>query len=70
VDGKTVTVRLTCEQAELLAVWIATGRELDKIIAQMERMSLRATDRLLKKLSSPTRKTPTPRTHGKWAPES
>jgi hypothetical protein len=68
VDGITVTVRLTREQADLLAVWIATGRELDRIIAQMERMSLRATDRLLKKLPSPTRKTPSARTRGKRAP--
>jgi hypothetical protein len=70
VDGKTVTVRLTREQAELLAVWIATGRELDRITAQMERLSLRATDRLLKKLPSPTRKTPTAPTRGKRAPNS
>ena len=70
VDGKTVTVRLTREQAELLAVWIATGRELDRITAQMERLSLRATDRLLKKLPSPARKTPTARTRSKRAPNS
>ncbi|MBE3040712.1 MAG: hypothetical protein IMZ62_18095 [Chloroflexi bacterium] len=70
VDGKTVTVRLTREQAELLAVWIATGRELDRITAQMERLSLRATDRLLKKLPSPARKTPTAPTRGKRAPNS
>ena len=70
VGGKTVTVRLTREQADLLAVWIATGRELDRIIAQMERLSLRATDRLLKKLPSPTRKTPTVRTRDERAPKS
>jgi len=67
VDGKTVTVRLTREQADLLAGWIATGRELDKIIAHMESISLRATDRLLKKLPSATRKTPTAPTRGKQA---
>ena len=70
VDGKTVTVRLTREQADLLAVWIATGRELHRITAQMERLSLRATDRLLKKLPSPARKTPTARTRSKRAPDS
>ena len=70
VDGKTVTVRLTREQADLLAVWIATGRELHRITAQMERLSLRATDRLLKKLPSPARKTPTARTRSKRAPNS
>jgi hypothetical protein len=70
VGGKTVTVRLTREQADLLAGWIAAGRELDRIIAEMERMSLRATDRLLKKLPSPTRKTSTARTNGGRAPNS
>jgi len=68
VGGKTVTVRLTREQAELLADWIATGHELDKIIAQMERLSLRFTDRLLKKLPSPARKTSTSRARAKRAP--
>ena len=61
VAGKTVTVRLTAEQAELLASWIATGRELDRLIAEMERLSLRATDRILKQLPLPTRTTPKPR---------
>ena len=70
VDGKTVTVRLTREQADLLAGWIATGRELDGIIAQMERLSLHDTDRLLKKLPSPARKTPTAHTRSKRAPNS
>jgi hypothetical protein len=70
VDGKTVTVRLTREQADLLADWIATGRELDRIIAQMERLSLRATDRLLKTLPPPARKTPTARIRSKRAPNS
>jgi hypothetical protein len=58
VEGKTVTVRLTREQAELFAGWIATGRELDRIITQMQRLSLRATDRILKQLPPPTRSTP------------
>jgi hypothetical protein len=70
VEGKTLTVRLTREQADLLAVWIDAGREMDRIIAKMEQMSLRATDRLLKKLPSPTRKTPTAPTRGKRAPSS
>jgi hypothetical protein len=70
VDGKTVTVRLTRKQADLLAIWISNGRELDGIIAQMERLSLLATDRLLKKLPSPGRKTPTARIRSKRAPKS
>jgi hypothetical protein len=56
VGGKTVTVRLTSEQAELLAQWIEAGRELDRIIAEMQQLSLRATDQLLAQSSSPTTK--------------
>jgi uncharacterized protein DUF6788 len=48
VKGKTVTVRLTPEQAELMLKWIANGRELDKLLTQMERVSLRLTERLFK----------------------
>lgn len=70
VGGKTVTVRLTREQADLVAGWIAAGRELKRIIAQMERLSLRATDRLLKELPSPARKTPATRLRGKRVPRS
>jgi hypothetical protein len=62
VRGKTVTVRLTREEADHLASWIATGRELERIIAQMERVSLRATDRLLA-----PRKRQSGRTRGKQA---
>jgi hypothetical protein len=50
VRGKTVTLRLTESQAEALAAWIANGRRLDEIIAQMERLSLRITDRQLRAL--------------------
>lgn len=69
VDGKTVTVRLTPEQADLLAAWIATGREMERIIAEMERLSLLATDRLLKELPSPVRKTPAERARARRAPK-
>ena len=62
VDGKTVTVRLSAEQAQLLAGWIAAGKELDRIISEMERISMEETERLLEKLPSPTRK-PTVRRH-------
>ena len=50
VGGKTVTVRLTRPQARLLETWIAHGRRLDRILAQMQRVSHRATDRLLRRL--------------------
>ena len=56
VDGKTVTVRLSAQQAELLEGWIAAGRELDRIVFEMERISMEETERLLRKLPSPTRK--------------
>ena len=48
VGGKTVTVRLTRQQAKLLEIWIANGRRLDRTLAQMERASHRVTDRLLR----------------------
>ena len=65
VDGKTVTVRLSEEQAKLLEGWIAAGRELDRTLSQLERLSLRATDRLLKQLPPPERKTPEVRRRAK-----
>ena len=68
VDGKTVTVRLSAEQAELLEGWIAAGRELDRVVAAMERLSLRATDWLLKKLPPPERKVSPGRRKGKQTP--
>ncbi len=48
--GKTVTVRLTRQQATLLERWISNGRRLDRTLAQMERVSHRVTDRLLRPL--------------------
>lgn len=48
VRGKTVSVRLPRPQAQLVSAWIANGRQLDKIVAQMEAVSLRVTARLLK----------------------
>ena len=48
VRGKTVTVRLTREEARLFEEWISSGRQLEKIVAQMEAVSLRITERLMK----------------------
>jgi hypothetical protein len=45
-----VTVRLTAAEARLLEGWISNGRRLDQIVAQMEEVSLRLTQRLLKPL--------------------
>lgn len=49
VEGKTQTVRLTREQAQRVKEWIQNGRQLKRIIRRMERLSLQATDRLIKK---------------------
>jgi len=51
VRGKTVTVRLTQEEADLFAEWIKNERQFYKIIAEIEAVALRITNRLLKKLS-------------------
>ncbi len=53
VGGKTVTVRLTRQQAKLLENWVANGRRLDRTIAMMQRASHRITDRLLRALTRP-----------------
>jgi len=44
VKGKTVTVRITQEQARLLKQWIANARRLDKLLADMQRVSDRITE--------------------------
>ena len=48
VRGKTVSVRLTPDEAEQIQAWIANGRTLNQIVAQMEALSLRHTERLLR----------------------
>jgi len=67
INGKTKTIFFTREQAELLSGWIAAGRELDRIITQMERLSLRATDRLLRDSSTTVQKPRATSTLGKRA---
>lgn len=49
VRGKTKTVRLTEDQARLCEEWIANHRKLKDIVRRMEVMSLKETDRLLRK---------------------
>jgi hypothetical protein len=53
VRGKTVTVRLTEHEAKMLQDWIANGRQLDKLVAQMEVVSYRITERMLRSLREP-----------------
>ena len=48
VRGKTVTVRVTPAQAKLLEEWIHNGRRLDRILSQMDTVSKRLTDRVLR----------------------
>jgi hypothetical protein len=50
VKGKTATVRLSSEEAKIFEEWIANGRQFDRIISQMETISLRVTGRLLKQV--------------------
>lgn len=50
VKGKTATVRLTPEEAKIFEGWIANGRQFDRIISQMEKISFRITSRLLKQV--------------------
>jgi hypothetical protein len=49
VHGKTKTMRLTEDQARLCEEWIANHRKLKGIVRRMEAMSLKETDRLLRK---------------------
>ncbi len=47
VQGKTVTTRLSHEQAALLRVWLDNARRLDELIAQLDQLSTQLTDRTL-----------------------
>jgi hypothetical protein len=53
VKGKTVTVRVSKEQARLLKQWIANARRLDKILVDMQRVSERMTEPLFKAARRP-----------------
>jgi len=68
VAGKTVTVRLTPQQASLMARWIAAGRQLDRLLARLERLSLRATDRVLRDLRRQTPRRPARRRAPRFVP--
>lgn len=50
IRGKTVTVRLTEQEAQRIREWIDNGRQLDRIVTEMEKLSLRMTERLLRQL--------------------
>lgn len=48
VAGKTVSVRVRTQQVKLFREWIANSRRLDRLQAQMQKVSMRATERLLR----------------------
>jgi hypothetical protein len=52
VQGKTATMRVDGAQAKLLREWIDNGRRLDRLVRQMEQVSLRLTERLLRQARS------------------
>jgi hypothetical protein len=54
VDGKTVTVRLTTEQAQLVREWVANARRIDGLLAALEVVSLRLTQPLLEAAATGT----------------
>jgi hypothetical protein len=47
VAGKTVSVRLTDAQAELVRAWIDNGRRFDQKLAELDQLSLAVTNRIL-----------------------
>lgn len=49
MGGKTKTVRLSEHQARLCEEWIANHRKLKDIVRRMEAISLKETDRVLRK---------------------
>jgi hypothetical protein len=48
VAGKTITRRLTQDQARLYQQWIANRRRIDQLLARMEQVSAQATEILLR----------------------
>lgn len=57
VAGKTVTTRLTSDQAARYAEWIANQRELRRLTAEMEQISRQAAELIISKPPEPD-KTP------------
>lgn len=53
VRGKTVTVRVSQDEAKLLKQWIENGRRLDRIVGEMQRISYRLTEQVLSALPDP-----------------
>jgi hypothetical protein len=47
VGGRTVSERVGAEQVPLLEEWLRNARDLDRLLSQMQQVSLRATRRIL-----------------------
>jgi hypothetical protein len=57
VDGKTVTVRLSDAQAQLLRRWLNNAKRVDQVLAELDALSDTVTSRIL--VATPAgRKTP------------
>lgn len=54
VAGKTVTRRLTKPEADLYRQWIDNGRKLNKTITDMEKISTKAAEELLRQAATTT----------------
>ncbi len=54
VNGKTVTRRLTPDQARLYQQWIANRRRIDQLLAQMEQVSGQAAEILVRNAAAPS----------------
>ncbi len=52
VDGKTVTRRLSQDEARLYREWIANDRQLRAVITKMRQVAAKATDLILKEAAS------------------
>jgi hypothetical protein len=57
VNGKTVSVRLTDTQAQLVRRWLDNAKALDRLLAELDQLSANATDRILAAAHA-ARKTP------------
>lgn len=53
--GKTLTRRLTAEQAQRYREWITNRHRLDGLVAEMDQTSRQAADLLLDRTPAPTR---------------
>ena len=55
VAGQTVSVRVRPAQVRFFEAWIPNARRLDRLLARMQALSLRATERILRQQAEPRR---------------